>query len=115
MTLDSLELQQRPILTTVGDVLTTVEMALKMVFGCQKMFSSFATIFSRAETEVEVPATIFPAIETMVWTIQTMFFLVQTTVGVTQTLFSEAETIIDAPETWFSITEKTVGRRGNSK
>jgi len=50
MPLNSLELQQRPILTYVGAVPTIVGIALKMVFGCQKMFSSFATIFSKAAT-----------------------------------------------------------------
>jgi hypothetical protein len=40
------------------------------------MFSGLETIFSKAETEVEVPETIFSAVQNLVWTIKTTFFVV---------------------------------------
>jgi hypothetical protein len=66
-----------------------------MVFGGEKMFSSFETIF--------------PAIETLVSTIKAMVLLGETTVCGTKRLFSKAEHIPYASETRFSITEKTAG------
>jgi len=81
-----------------------------MVFGSEKMFSCFETIFSKAETVVEVPGTVFPVIETVVSTIKAMVFLAGTTVCGTKTLFSEAVPIFYTSETDFSITEKIVGK-----
>ena len=78
------------------------------------MFSSLETIFSRAETVVEVPETMFSGVGTIVWTIQAMFFVVQTIVGLTQKHFSEAETIFYASKTGFSMTEKTAGEAQSS-
>jgi hypothetical protein len=74
------------------------------------MFSGFETIFSKAETVVEVPGTVFPVIETVVSTIKAMVFLVETTVCGTKTLFSEAVPIFYTSETGFSITVKIVGK-----
>jgi hypothetical protein len=55
MSLDSLELQQRPILTYVGDVPTIVEIAPTIVFGCEKMFSSLRTrLIKNREEAVQV-------------------------------------------------------------
>ena len=68
------------------------------------MFSNIETIFSKAETVVEVQETMFSGFGTIVWTIQTMFFVVQTIVGLTRKHFSEAEPIFYASQTGIFIT-----------
>jgi hypothetical protein len=40
------------------------------------MFSGLETIFSKAETAVEVTENIFPTVLNLVWTIKTTFFVV---------------------------------------
>jgi hypothetical protein len=40
------------------------------------MFSGLETIFSKAQTVVEIAETIFSAVWNLVWTIETTFFVV---------------------------------------